>query len=102
MFAHQVGPVRLDHLGPDQQAERGEDAPQDAGDRGLAGARRPGEHEMPGRGLAGQALPVPQPGNPELRGDLVHLPLHRLQADQLVQLGQGVLQRRGLDVAAEP
>ena len=73
VLADQVGPVRLDHLGPDQQAQRGEDPAQDPGHRGLAGAGRPGEHEVPGRRLAGQALRVAQPGHPQLRGDLVHL-----------------------------
>ena len=102
VLAHQVGPVRLDHLGPDQQAKGGEDAAEDAGDRGLAGPRRAGEHEMPGGRLAGQPLPVPQPGHPQLGGDLVHLPLDRIQADQLVQLGQGVLHRGRLGVTTEP
>ncbi len=102
VLADQVGPVRLDHLGPDQQAQRGEDPAQDPGHRGLAGAGRPGEHEVPGRRLAGHALPVPQPGHLELGGDLVHLALDRLQADQVVQLGQRALQRRRLAVAAEP
>jgi len=57
---------------------------------------------MPGGGLAGDALPVPQPGHLQLSDDLVHLPLDRFQADQLVQLGQGVVQRRRLRVTAEP
>src|SRR6202035_2292279 len=45
----------------------------------------PVEHEVRGRRLAAQPLPVPQPGHPQLRGYLVHLALDRLQADQLVE-----------------
>ena len=87
MLPDQVSAVRLDHLGTDQQAQGGEDAAEDPGHGGLAGAGRTGEHEVPDRGLAGQALPFPQPGHPQLGRDLVHLPLDRLQADQLVQFG---------------
>ena len=58
MLADQVAPVRLDHLGPDQQPEGGEDPTQDARDRGLAGPGRAGEDEVPGRGLAGQPVRV--------------------------------------------
>ena len=57
---------------------------------------------MPRGRLAGQALRVPQPGHPQLRGDLMHLALDRLQADQLIELGQRALQRGGLGIAPEP
>ena len=80
MLADQVGPVRLDHARPDQQAERREDPAEDPRHGGLAGAWRPGEDEVPRGRLAGQALPVPEPGDPELSRDLVHLPLDRLEA----------------------
>ena len=52
--------------------------------------------------LAGQALLVAQPRHPQLRGDLAHLPLDRLQADQLVQLRQRAFHRRRVPVAAQP
>ena len=102
MLPDQVGPVRLDHLGTDQQAQGGEDPAEDPGHRGLARAGRPGEHEVPDRGLTGQALPFPQPGHSQLGRNLVHLPFDRLQADQLVELGERAFQGRRLAVAAEP
>src|ERR1022692_2836171 len=43
-------------------------------------------------GWLASPLPVPQPGHPQLRGDLVHLPLDRLQADQLIELGERAFQ----------
>src|SRR5690242_20759899 len=60
------------------------------------------KHEMPGRRLAGQALPIPQPGHLQLGDDLVHLPLDRLHAYQLVQFCQRGLTPGSLGVAAEP
>src|SRR6266702_718158 len=56
--------------------------------------------KMRPRILATVVLPVP--GGPQLGGDLVHLPLDRLQADQLVHLREGALQRGYLAIAPEP
>ena len=102
VLAHQVAPVRLDHLGPDQQPVRGEDAAEDARYRGLAGARRAGEDEVPGRGLAVQPLPAAHLRHPQLRGDGADLLLHRVQADQPVEFGQRAFHRRRVLVAAQP
>jgi hypothetical protein len=87
MLADQVAAVSLDDLRPYEEAERGEDPADDAGHGGLAGPGRPGEDKMPRRRLAGQPLPVPEPGHLQLRDDLVHLALDRFQADERVQLG---------------
>ena len=102
MLAHQVGPAGLHHLGPDQQPQGGEDAAQDARHRGLAGAGRAGEHEVPGGRLAGQAVRVPQPGHPQLGRDGADLLLDRLQSDQLVELGDRALDRGRVLIAAQP
>ncbi len=102
MLADKVSPMRLDHAGTDEQAQRGEDPAQNPGDRRLARARRAGEDEVPGRRLAGEALPVAEPRHPQLGRDLVDLPLDRLKADQRIQLGQRARQRRRLAVAPEP
>ncbi len=102
VLADQVGPVRLDHLGPHQQPEGGEDPAQDAGDRGLAGAGRPGEDEVPGGRLADQPVRVPQLGHAQLGDDGADLLLDRLQADQLVQLGDRALDGGRVLVAAQP
>src|SRR5882757_7328093 len=51
---------------------------------------------VPGGPVAGQALTIPEPGHLQLRGDLVHLALDRLQADQGVELGERARQGRGL------
>ena len=96
MLPHQIGPVRLDHLGPYQQTERSEDPADDARHRRLAGAGRPGEYEVPGRRLTGQTLAVPEPGHLQLRDDLVHLALDRLKPDKRVSSASALVDGRGV------
>ena len=103
VLADQVGPVRLDHLGPDQQPVRGEDAAEDAGHRGLAGARRAGEDEVPCRRLAGQPLPICAAWPPAAGAAIARTwLLDRVQADQLSRARPARLQRGRVRVAAQP
>ncbi len=47
VLGHQVGPGHLDHVAGAEHAQGGEDLRVEAGDRGLAGAGRPGEDQVP-------------------------------------------------------
>ena len=78
-------------LGPHQQPERGEDPAEDPRDRSLPGARRSSEHEVPGRGLAGQPADVAHLGRAQLRGDGPDLLLDGFEADQRVEFCDGAL-----------
>ena len=63
--------------------------------RGLAGARRAGEAHVQVRPRASRPNRLPRPVHQEQCGDLLHLPLHRGQADQiLVQGGQDLVDAR--------
>ncbi len=88
---HEFGPVDLDQLALGEQPDRLVDAGDEAGDGGLAGAGVAGEDQVPGDGGALQAGLGAQPVHPQDRGLAPDLALHRREADQLVELGQPLL-----------
>ena len=93
VLPHQVGAVRLDHIGHLEQAEGIEDLGEHPGHCRLAGPGRAEEDEVPHRLLRGDAGHRPPPGRLDGRGDRAHLLLDRRHPDHRVELRHGVLDR---------
>ena len=100
----QLGAVDLDQLALREQPERAVDAGDQPGDGGLAGAGVAVEDQVPGDRRRGQAGVAAQPLDPQHRGLAVDLGLHVGQADQVVELGEqlldGLARALGLRLAA--
>lgn len=92
VLADQVGPLGLHEMVAAQQTEGVEDAAEDAGHRGLAGAGGAGEDEVPLRRLDRKPLAGPQPRHVELSGKSLDLAFHRFQADHALQFGEGLVE----------
>lgn len=87
-LADQIGPLGLHQVIAAEQPEGVEHPAEDAGDRGLSGARGAGEDEVAFGRLHRKALIGAQPRHLQLRRQGLDLALHRLQADHALQLGE--------------
>jgi hypothetical protein len=89
---HERGSVRLDEMATLNHPERAVDLGEEPGDRGLAGARVAGEDQVPTRLDHGQLAVTADPLHLQQVGHEPHLPLDLGQPDEVVELGQEVVE----------
>ena len=91
----EVRPVGLDEVALGHEAERAQDLAEEAGHRRLAGARVAGEDEVVAGLQRRQLAVVAQLLDAQQARQPAHVGLHRVEADEVVELGEQLLDLAG-------